>query len=103
MSYEQRGSHRYYYRARKVDGRVVKEYVGHGPLSEAMVAQDELARVERRAAAEARGRRQSQLNDLDRAVDAAGASIETLFRASLTAAGYHRHHRGEWRRRQPDG
>ena len=103
MSYEARGSHRYYYRARKVDGRVVKEYVGHGPAAEVMAAQDEASRVERRAAAEVRRTRQSQLTDLDRVTDATGASIETLLRASLVAAGYHRHHRGEWRRRQTDG
>jgi len=103
MSYEARGPYHYYYRARKVGGRVVKEYVGHGPAAVAMAAQDEATRVDRRAAAEARRTRQSQLNDLDRVTDAAGASIETLLNASLVAAGYHRHHRGEWRRRQPDG
>ena len=26
--------------------------------------------------------------------------VETLARASLLAAGYHRHHRGEWRRKR---
>ncbi len=103
MSYEMRGSHHYYYRACKVEGCVVKDYFGHGPHTEGMASQDEAARDESRAAAEARRTRQSRLNDLDRVTDAAGASIETLFRASLTAAGYHRHHRGEWRRRQPDG
>lgn len=103
MSYEMRGSHRYYYRARKVDGRVVKEYVGHGPGAEATAAQDAAARDDRLAAAEYRRVRRSQLNDLDRVADVAGASIETLLRASLVAAGYHRHHRGEWRRRTSHG
>ena len=103
MGWERRRNGTYYYRARKVGGRVLKEYVGAGPLSELVAAQDTQARAERRATNEARRAERARLTAVDDAVDASHAASDTLVRASLVMAGYHLHNRGEWRRRHGDG
>ena len=103
MGWERRRNGAYYYRARKVNGRVVKEYVGAGPLAQALAAQDARTRAERRATSEVRRTERARLAGVDAAVDASHEAVETLLRASLVLAGFHRHQRGEWRRRQGDG
>ena len=91
---------RYYYRTRKVNGRVVKEYVGGGPLAEALARADRLDR-ERRAAARARERAEREYLERQSAeLDEFDAGLTTLVAAFLCASGYHRHDRGEWRRRK---
>jgi hypothetical protein len=100
MGWERRGNGTYYYRSRKVRGRVVKEYCGAGLLGELAAREDERRRRER---AEARAR-------LHRERDAAAAATaaheelsraaDALMAAALIAAGYHRHDRGQWRKRR---
>jgi hypothetical protein len=99
MAWEQRGHHHYYYRALKVLGRVYKEYVGTGPLAEIAAERDALAREARADARESQRREQADMRALDVPVETFADSLETLTRASLLLAGYHRHH-GEWRMRR---
>jgi hypothetical protein len=91
---------RYYTRSQKVDGRVVREYVGGG-LAGALAAQDDTARRAHRATERARlaamGKRDAALVALVAEFD---ADIESLAHVALYAAGYRRHHRGEWRKRR---
>jgi hypothetical protein len=99
----QRGT-RYYTRSRKVGGRVVREYVGRGIVGELAAREDE-ARRQQRTEALARRREERRrdeeesraLRDLVASLDALAA---TLTAATLGAAGYHRHDRGQWRRRR---
>ncbi len=95
-----RGGGRYYTRSRRRSGRVVREYVGAGLIGELAAAADAEARqAERqRRAVEAAERDQvatvaALTADLCRLVDAQAA-------AALMLAGYHQHHRGEWRQRR---
>ena len=61
-----RGRGRYYTRSRKVAGRVVREYVGVGPVAELAAAADALRRADRRAALEAlRAEKASRLSLFD--------------------------------------
>ena len=92
----------YYYRARKVDGRVVKNYVDAGLA--AVAARDADARLRIVERVEAEGRRSAlaafeaeevPLADLCR-------RAELLARGTLLGAGYRRHDRGEWRKRRGD-
>ena len=41
-----------------------------------------------------------QLGTLERALDDLTRHVRDLGRDALTGAGYHQHHRGEWRRRR---
>jgi hypothetical protein len=49
----------------------------------------EQARIERK-----------EFDDLERAVDDLAEHAQDLARNALIAAGYHQHHRGEWRKRR---
>jgi hypothetical protein len=88
---------RYYTRSKKVNGRVVREYVGRGLAGELAAAADERERAQgeaKQAAWRAECERiESAIAPLEEFCDA----VETLARASLLLAGYQQHHRGEWR------
>ncbi len=91
---------RYYTRSVREGGRVRREYIGTGETADLIAACDErdrqartMARASERAERERIGRADTELADLD-------ALTETLAQLALVAAGYHRHHRGEWRRRR---
>ncbi len=102
MSWESRpGTARHYYtRSRKVNGQIIREYVGTGPRADQAAAADQAQR-QRRHAAHAHFREESQ--SWARLVDKS-AAVSQLCGEALTAmlmvAGYHQHARGEWRRRR---
>ena len=99
MSWETRGVYGpYYTRSRRVDGRVVREYVGRGPLAESIAQADE---AEREACRLQRRREREQMEqdrELDETFSTYSAGVDELLRSALEAAGYHQHKRGEWRR-----
>ena len=101
MSWETRGrGERYYTRSRRENGRVVREYVGRGPVAELAAEHDARCRLERDEARRHRTERHAADAELDRAVAEADEVGELLARLALVASGYHRHHGGEWRRRR---
>ena len=94
----------YYYRVRRVNGRVVREYVGCGRPAEIIAQRDELERDKerevRRLDAEALRHKKAELHALDADLEALIEITDLLARAALVAAGYHQHKRGEWRKRR---
>lgn len=91
---------RYYTRSRRVDGRVVREYVGGGDAGQQAEAVDAVRRAEVLA-----------LRREERAVvtglELRGAGLEAVLaesllvvRCMLLAAGFHRPKRGLWRPRR---
>ena len=90
----------YYTRSRKEDGRVIREYVGRGPLAELAAETDALERLQRQEEATAWRRERETLENLDQTIEALYEAAEVLARASLLAAGYRQHNRGQWRRRR---
>jgi hypothetical protein len=101
MAWDWRG---YYYRSRKVDGQVIREYIGTGQLAE-LVAQMDALECEAREAGRARRRAQkAELEALDAPVNELNDLADLVARAALVAAGYRQHKRGPWRKRraQPD-
>jgi hypothetical protein len=94
MSWETRGNPTYYYRARKINGRVVKEYLGTGASAEAAAAEDEARRLARQIAS-AYEKEDALASAMDSFLDLS----DTLCKGSLVVSGYYRHHGGEWRRR----
>ena len=101
MGWEQRARGGWYYtRSRRVGGRVVREYVGTG-LAAALAAElDAQERVEREARREALRATQTEWESVDARVDEVFQKTTTMTRLALVLAGYHQHHRGEWRRRR---
>ena len=91
---------RYYTRSQRAGGRVSREYVGTGLLAELVAAEDQLHREAREQAARDRRTERECLEALDGPLLALDARVEALYRAALVVAGYHRHQRGDWRRRR---
>lgn len=98
MAWEERErGGRYYTRSRRVEGRVVRGYVGGGLAGELASEAD---RIEREQAESEKARQRRELERIEALVapvleldEAAGV----IARAHLVASGYHRR-KGEWRR-----
>jgi len=93
----------YYTRSRKVNGRVVREYVGGGALGELAALIDAQERQRREEEAAAWQEERERLEELAGLVDEFCEAVETVARATLLAAGFRQHNRGEWRRRRDRG
>ena len=84
---------RYYTRSRRVNGRVVREYVGGGIVGRVGAAVDAACRAER-------ADERAALAELDTLVEELDTLAELVAWAALLAAGYHRPNYGPWRRRR---
>ena len=82
-------------------GRVQREYVGDGIVGEMAAALDAEERAEKRAQAQRWRDERDRLEEADTPFEQMFDQVEFLARASLIVAGYHRHHRAEWRRGGP--
>ena len=90
---------RYYTRSRKVDGRVIREYVGGGAAGALAAHQDAVKRERREQERERWRSEKEEIEAFDDAIDEVCQEVDLIARAAIIAAGYH-HHRGEWRRRR---
>ena len=90
----------YYTRSRKENGRVVREYVGGGVLGEIAALEDEYERRRREEEAALWKEERERLEALTAPLDELCEAAEVIARAALIASGYHRHNRGEWRKRR---
>ena len=99
MPWAQRGPHRYFFRKRKVGGRVVRRSYGRGPEALLAAALDARRRRERETRWAARHREwcrwQTGAAPLQRLIEVS----DLLVRAALVAAGFRQHQRGAWRRK----
>lgn len=89
-----------YQRSVRRGGRVTTEYVGSGNfaiLKALFDAEDRDALEEARQRARAE---QQRLDDLEHDLDELAEQARALAHEALTAAGYHQHHRGQWRKRR---
>ena len=100
MGWVNRGEKRYFYRSVSVGGRSRKQYFGAGPAAELAAAADQQRQ-------HLRVGERSGLRATEQAVDhacsllhEAGQWTEVLVQAALLLAGFHRHDRGNWRRRR---
>ena len=93
----------YYYRSVRRNGRPRREYVGGGRVAVLVSQMDEIQRQRRQAEAAARRSERGGVEDLDRPLAELDELADLAAEAALLAAGYHRHKRGEWRRRREQG
>lgn len=90
----------YYTRSKKVNGRVVREYVGGGLLGEISARTDADERRQREEEAALWREERERLEALDGQMEELYEAAEVLVKAALLAGGYHQHKRGEWRKRR---
>jgi hypothetical protein len=88
---------RYYTRSKKVNSRVVREYVGAGTIGELAAQLDEIDRERREAEREDERAARAELATLDKSLSDLNALVDVLARAALLVAGCRQHKRGEWR------
>lgn len=100
MGWERRGVGLYYYQSRREGTRIVKEYVGRGLLAELIAQADAALRNDERATGQAISAEQERIGRAEAESEALHTAAEAALCRSLTAAGFHRHHRGEWRKRR---
>src|SRR5262249_45795361 len=91
---------RYYTRSRRENGRVVREYVGGGPIGQLAAQMDAIDREKREADRAFLKAQHDEIAALDAPLDHLTELTDLLVRAALLAAGFRRHNRGEWRRRR---
>ncbi|MCE5216057.1 hypothetical protein LLH03_03395 [bacterium] len=101
MGWETRnGKGSYYTRSRRVKGKVVREYVGTGEAAQVAAVNDARDRAKRLENARAFEAARARFEVVEAMTQVFSAVCDTVAQAALVAAGYHRHNRGEWRRRR---
>ena len=93
-------SHRYYYRSERQGSRVRSVYLGCGADAALLAELEVLRQAETREARAAWHQAREHAAQEDAALATMDLVIETLAAACLSAAGYHRHHQGTWRKRR---
>ena len=100
MGWKPRGGRNYFYRSERDGGQVRTHYVGTGELAESIAQLQQIeaqTREARRYVEKDWRERDERLSDrIQRACRLLNIAAEALVEAS----GYHRHHRGPWRRRR---
>jgi hypothetical protein len=103
VAWERRGGGFYFYRSLRVGRRVRKEYFGAGDIGELAEKLFEVERLEREAD---RVDAEEQLASAIAAcppedqLSAFSEQVDKMVSDALTSAGFHRHKRGEWRKRR---
>jgi hypothetical protein len=99
MGWERRGSGNYYYRKRRIGGRVVTEYVGKGLSGELGAWYDDQTRTERELDRAAREKARAEEEQIDQTIAEFEKLVQVITREYLIAQGYH-NHKGQWRRKR---
>jgi hypothetical protein len=97
-----RGTGTYYYRHRRVRGRVLKIYVGAAgdPETERQAALDQERRARRLAGWQELRQTQARWHEAEAPLSHLVTLADQLSVAALYAAGFYQHQRGEWRCRR---
>jgi hypothetical protein len=99
MAWETRAGGHYYYRVRRENGRVQRQYIGTGELAEAIAAVDRIDRSRRERERERERWQRAEGQALARRVEEYGAAVDRCIARALVRLGYHRPQRRPWRRR----
>ena len=100
MGWELRNGRPYYYRKERVGGSVVSRYVGNGETANLIAAMESSSKGALTALRALKENEQEEAKEREKEFAAYFADVEAVFQQAMTAAGYHRHKRGEWRKRR---
>jgi X-X-X-Leu-X-X-Gly heptad repeat protein len=100
MSWQTRNRRAYYYSATRYGRRVVNLYMGASEVASAAFTLERLDREKREDRRYAARREREEREAQEQQFADFCAKVEELRQAALYAAGYHRHHQGEWRKRR---
>ena len=93
MAWQQRGTKRYLYRSVKQQGRVIRQYLGTGPVAEALYHVEVRERHQWHAAREAWRQTLADQTAIDTQVQRWWAQQGLLLQAFLYSEGFYRHDR----------
>ena len=99
MAWQQRGKCRYFYRAARVNGKVKTTYAGAGLAGVPAAMEVEERKLRRQRDRERIQEVQAEFRPLFQTLDEFSRELDRLLRAMLLTAGFHQHHRSDWRRR----
>ncbi|HID75771.1 MAG TPA: hypothetical protein EYP56_07215 [Planctomycetaceae bacterium] len=100
MAWEYRGKHGpYYYRSRRVGGRVVKEYLGRGEAAHWAAMMDLWDKQQRQQQTDRHRQRKAEEKALEDQLDNVCHLARLATWTQLLLSGYH-NHKGEWRKRR---
>lgn len=91
---------KYYYHGKKVGKTVHKTYLGRGPAAVVMSLRLEQARAQLACDLEKLALAEARWAPLEKRIARLHAACTLLSAATLYLAGYHQHHRGQWRSRR---
>lgn len=91
---------RYYTRSKKVNGRVVRDYVGGGRIGELVAELDSIERDRREREVEEWRAVRADLDEVAAMLSDLNQRCDLLTRAALIVGGYRQHKRGEWRKQR---
>jgi hypothetical protein len=97
MGWDQRGAKRYLYHSVKRQGRVIREYVGTGPLAEQRAAVEAEQRADRQTEADAWRQALADHAAIDAQVQRWWEQQGLLLQALLYTEGFYRHDRSHRR------
>jgi hypothetical protein len=100
MATVHRNGRPYSYKSVRRDGRVTSEYRGAGEIAELYEVLDEEARLLRQHERDRDRAWREHVDTGESEVASFCGQVDALAAAALQAAGFYRHHRGEWRRRR---
>lgn len=90
---------RYYTRSFRVNGRVVREYVGSGQAAEEAALEDQRGREKRRLQREVQRKESERLEAIARVLSILATLSKVSMKEALETAGYHCH-KGQWRKQR---
>ena len=100
MPWKRRAGHPYFYRSYREGGRVRQKYVGRGPAAQVLAALIDLERLDCEAERQWQAAEREPYEKAEAPVREVFDHTQRALGTLLEAAGFHQHHRGEWRRRR---
>ena len=97
MGWEQRGTHRYYYRKEREGSRVKSVYVGRGEVANLISQFESSSTVFERLLGVTRQSEAGDLEAVDGSIEQTCRLIDAVTQVSLLVAGFHTHKR-QWRK-----